>query len=167
MAGFTPAGADAGDSGLRAYAETLRAFDPGLTDDDALQLTERVVAGADAAGIDARLIVALVAVESSWNVAARSPAGARGLGQLMPATAAEMGVEPSDAADNLRGTIAYLRLLLAHYAAWPPRQRYIAAIAAYNAGPGAVDRAGGRPPSAETQAYVRRVIALWRRFVTG
>jgi soluble lytic murein transglycosylase-like protein len=148
---------------LVAYAAALRAFDRGLDAGHAGRLAARVVAEADAARIDARLVVALVAVESSWNARAVSPAGARGLGQLMPATAAGLGVDPDDPEANLHGTVVHLAGLLARYGALPPRERYPRAIAAYNAGAGAVDRYGGVPPYAETRSEVSRVIALWRR----
>lgn len=146
-----------------AYASALRGFDPALDDARALGLARRVIVEADAAGIDARLVVALVAVESSWDPRAVSPAGARGLGQLMPATAAGLGVDPDDPEANLHGTVAHLASLLTRFEGLRPQDRYVRAIAAYNAGAGAVERYGGVPPYAETQLYVRRVIALWRR----
>ncbi len=152
---------------LGLYAAALRAFDPHLTPVLARRLALRVVSEADAAGIDARLVVALVAVESSWTIDAQSPAGAQGLGQLMPGTAADLGVDPADPEANLHGTVTYLRALLGHYAGHPAAEQYLLAIAAYNAGPGAVDRAGGIPPIIETQNYVTRVVTLWRRLVTG
>jgi soluble lytic murein transglycosylase-like protein len=155
------------DDGLGAYASALRAFDRQLTPAVARRLAGRVIAEADAAGIDARLVVALVAVESSWAIDAHSTAGADGLGQLMPGTAADLGVDPDDPEANLHGTVMYLRVLLAHYAGRSTLEQYAFAIAAYNAGPGAVDRFGGIPPYAETQTYVTRVFALWRRLVTG
>jgi soluble lytic murein transglycosylase-like protein len=148
---------------LVAYASALRAFDPALDDAHATRLAARVVAEADAARIDARLVVALVAVESSWDPRAVSPAGARGLGQLMPGTAAGLGVDPDDAEANLHGTVTHLAGLLARYRRLPPQERYARAIAAYNAGAGAVDRYGGIPPYAETRLEVGRVIGLWRR----
>jgi len=146
-----------------AYASALRAFDPALDGASAARLATRVIAEADAAQLDARLVVALVAVESAWNPRAVSKAGARGLGQLMPGTAAGLGVDPDDPGANLHGTVVHLRGLIARYAAFPPQQRYVRAIAAYNAGAGAVERYGGVPPYAETQLEVRRVIGLWRR----
>ncbi len=159
------AAAYADDLGVvRAYAATLEHFDARLDDAHALRLALRTVAEASAYGLDARLVVALVAVESSWNPRARSPVGAAGLGQLMPQTAAELGVSDRfDSDTNLDGTIRYLGDLLARYQSLPPQARFENAIAAYNAGAGAVDRYGGIPPYAETQAYVRRVIGLWRR----
>ena len=152
---------------LVAYASALRAFQPGLDDAHATRLAARVVAEADAARIDARLVVALVAVESAWDPRAVSSAGARGLGQLMPSTAAGLGVDPDDPEANLHGTVTHLAGLLARYRRLPPRERYGRAIAAYNAGAGAVDRYGGIPPYAETQLEVRRVIGLWRRLCGG
>src|ERR1700733_15817449 len=128
-----------------------------------MRLAARVVAEADAARIDARLVVALVAVESSWRPHAVSPAGARGLGQLMPATAAGLGVDPDDPGANLHGTVFHLAGLLDRYRGLPAQDRYERAIAAYNAGAGAVDRYRGVPPYAQTRLEVRRVIALWRR----
>jgi soluble lytic murein transglycosylase-like protein len=148
---------------VAAYATALRVFDPALGDARALDLAQRVIVEADAARVDARLVVALVAVESSWRPAAVSPAGARGLGQLMPATAAALRVDPDDPGANLHGTVGHLAALLARYGKLAPAARYERALAAYDAGPGAVDRAGGIPPYAETRLYVRRVLALWRR----
>ena len=148
---------------LDRYAAVLRNFDPGLDDDRARRLAYRTLLEASAYRLDARLVVALVAVESSWDPTAVSSAGARGLGQLMPGTAADLRVDPDDPYGNLDGTIRHLRGLLDRYARYPVQARFERAIAAYNAGGGAVDRADGIPPYAETQAYVRRVIALWRR----
>jgi hypothetical protein len=148
-----------------SYAQALRALAPALPGAAAERWAACVIDAADRAGIDARLIVALVTVESGWDAGARSTAGARGLGQLMPATAARLRVDATDPEENLRGTVAYLSALVAHYAGYPPAERYRRALAAYNAGPAAVDRFDGIPPFAETRAYVSRVVALWRRLV--
>jgi soluble lytic murein transglycosylase-like protein len=149
--------------GVVLYAATLRAFDPGLDDAHALRLATRTILESNAYGLDARLVVALVAVESSWNPHAVSSAGARGLGQIMPATASGLGVDPDDETANLHGTVRHLRGLLDRFARYPPQAAYERSIAAYNAGAGAVERYDGIPPFAETQAYVRKVIGLWRR----
>jgi soluble lytic murein transglycosylase-like protein len=146
-----------------AYAGALVHFDHALSASQSHRLAQRALAEADAYGLDARLVVALVAVESSWNPKARSPAGARGLGQLMPATARELRVDPADPSANLHGTVRYLRSLLDHYGYLAPQARYELALAAYNAGQGTVDRFGTIPPYPQTRAYVRGVISLWRR----
>jgi hypothetical protein len=109
---------------------------------------------AAAHGVDPRLVHAVIAVESAYQPRARSRKGARGLMQLMPATARQYGVHNAyHAPANLEAGITHLRTLLDRFA---PRE----AIAAYNAGEAAVRRFGGVPPFPETQAYVERVLAL-------
>ena len=104
--------------------------------------------------IDVALLESVIEVESSGNPKAVSPAGARGLMQLLPATAAKLGVKNSFAsAQNVRGGTAYLDSLLTRY-----HNNLALALAAYNAGPGAVDRWHGIPPYPETRRYVARVI---------
>lgn len=107
--------------------------------------------------IDTALLSAVVEVESAGNPRAVSPVGAQGLAQLMPATARDLGVEdPLDPAQNLDGAAKYLRQLLGRF------QGDIAkALAAYNAGPGNVQKYGGMPPFAETQAYVPKVLSAY------
>jgi soluble lytic murein transglycosylase-like protein len=107
--------------------------------------------------------VALIAVESRWRPAALSSAGAIGLGQLMPSTAASLGVDPQDALQNIHAVALHLRALLNRYSRYEPQTRYVLTLSAYNAGAGAVERYGGVPPYAETRNYVRDVISLWRQ----
>ena len=103
------------------------------------------------------LVLAVMSVESAGNSKAVSHAGAAGLMQLMPATAARFGVsDRMQPADSIRGGVAYLDWLLARFDNDP-----ILALAAYNAGEGAVDDNGGVPPYAETRAYVPKVLAAW------
>jgi soluble lytic murein transglycosylase-like protein len=104
--------------------------------------------------VDPHLLSALVSAESSYQPNARSAAGAVGLTQLMPSTAVSMGVtDLADPMQNLNGGAKYLRSLLDKYG------DVSLALAAYNAGPGAVDRYGGIPPFKETQNYVQRILA--------
>ena len=128
-----------------------------------LFLAPALTAAAQAYGIDPLLMHAIAHVESRHNALAVSPAGARGVMQVMPATGRRFGVhDPErslmDAQTNVRAGAAYLRTL---------RQRYgddlRLVLAAYNAGEGAVDKHGGVPPYPETQAYVRDVLVIYRR----
>lgn len=109
--------------------------------------------------IDTDLLAAVIHAESGGRVHAVSHAGAQGLMQLMPGTAAKLGVENSFAPeDNIRGGTSYLDQLLTRY-----HENLALALAAYNAGPAAVDRYHGIPPFAETRAYVARVIREFNR----
>jgi soluble lytic murein transglycosylase-like protein len=105
-------------------------------------------------GVREALVRAVVQVESAFNPYARSPKGAMGLMQLMPAVAREFGVKnPFNPAENIRAGVAYLRRLLDRY-----DNNEQLALAAYNAGPGAVDKHGQRvPPYRETKNYVLKV----------
>ncbi|AXU20345.1 lytic transglycosylase [Novosphingobium sp. THN1] len=103
------------------------------------------------------LLDALVWTESRYNPLAVSPAGAAGLGQLMPATAKELGVfNRFDPMANIFGAARYLRQMLDRFGV------VHLAVAAYNAGPGAVERAGGIPRNGETPEYVRNVLQSWK-----
>ncbi len=114
-------------------------------------------------GIDPALLAGLVKQESGFNPNARSAAGAGGLTQLMPATAKSLGVtDVTDPAQALDGGAKYLRQMLDKFGG---DERL--ALAAYNAGPGAVTRFGGIPPYAETKAYVEKVLANRDGFVTS
>lgn len=110
-------------------------------------------------GLPPALVKAVIRAESNFDPAARSHKGAIGLMQLMPGTAREMGVEdPWEAEENVRGGTRYLRTMVNRYG------DVKLALAAYNAGPDAVDRYGGVPPYRETQEYVQRVLAYYRKY---
>jgi soluble lytic murein transglycosylase-like protein len=110
-------------------------------------------------GIPPALVKAVIAAESAFRSDAVSHKGAQGLMQLMPETAQEMGVEnPFEPGQNVRGGTTYLRTLIDRYGDLGR------ALAAYNAGPTAVDRYGGIPPFRETRDYVDRVLTYYRRY---
>ena len=110
------------------------------------------LAAADYA-LDPKLVEAVAWRESRFHHAARSSKGAVGVMQLMPGTARDLGVDPSDMAQNVKGGAMYLRQMLNRFGG-----DVRLALAAYNAGPGAVLRHGGVPPYAETQAYVTAIL---------
>jgi soluble lytic murein transglycosylase-like protein len=114
-----------------------------------------ITAAAERNGLDPALLAGLIKQESGFDPNARSGAGAQGLTQLMPGTAAGLGVtNPLDPAQAIEGGAKYLKQQLDRFGGDTAR-----ALAAYNAGPGAVQRFGGVPPYAETQNYVRAVQA--------
>ena len=112
-----------------------------------------IVAAAARYDVSPALVHAIAHVESRFNPAALSPAGARGIMQLMPATARQLGVDAGDPGANIRGGTAYLRRLLNRYDG-----DIVCTIAAYNAGPGNVSKARCIPGFRETRLYVARVL---------
>jgi soluble lytic murein transglycosylase-like protein len=111
-------------------------------------------------GIDPAILKGLVKQESGFNPNAGSPAGAQGLTQLMPGTAAALGVtNVHDPAQSIDGGARYLKQQLDRFGG-----DYSKALAAYNAGPGAVQRYGGIPPYAETQNYVKSILAFAEQY---
>lgn len=103
-------------------------------------------------GVPADLFKRLVQQESNWNPRARSHKGAIGLAQLMPATARSLGVNPRDPKQNLEGGARYLATQYRKFGSWR------LALAAYNAGPGAVEKYKGVPPYRETRNYVKKIM---------
>lgn len=116
-------------------------------------LRESFALSAAAHDIARSLVEAVAWTESRFRRDARSPAGAIGVMQLMPRTAAQLGIDPADTPQNIEGGTAYLKQLLDRY-----RGDTLKALAAYNAGPGAIDRYGGVPPYPETKRYVATVL---------
>jgi soluble lytic murein transglycosylase-like protein len=135
-----------------AVADTLRKFQP------------EIESAARGSGLDPALVLAVVMEESGGDPAARSAKGARGLMQLMPATARELGVgNPEHPAQNLHGGARYLAAMLEKFSG-----DLEVALAAYNAGPGTVERLGGKVPDyPETRRYVKRVMERFQGLAGG
>jgi Transglycosylase SLT domain len=139
-----------------ALGSQLMIRQPRLTDADVHQLIAQAGASHN---LDVDLLASVVRAESGGNIHAVSRTGAQGLMQLMPGTAAQLGVTDSFRADqNINGGTAYLDALLVRY-----HDQLALALAAYNAGPAAVDKYHGVPPYRETRTYVARVIREFNR----
>lgn len=150
------------------YSRFIRSRNPRLSPQQADQIAWAILRFSAHYGVDPRFIVAIVLVESGFNPNATSRKGAAGLGQLMPSTARGLGVvDPYDPIQNLHGTVKLVRGHLEKYWAqtgdphgWT---HVILALAAYNAGSGAVRKYGGVPPYRETQNYVRKVVRVYKQ----
>jgi soluble lytic murein transglycosylase-like protein len=124
------------------------------------QIHSLVYGASQSNGVPEGLIRAVLMAESAGDPSAISTAGAQGLMQLMPGTSSHCGIaNPFDPTENVQCGSGYLRAMLDRY-----HNNVTLAVAAYNAGPGAVDRYHGVPPYAETQAYVARVLAAYRDY---
>jgi soluble lytic murein transglycosylase-like protein len=142
-----------------AYGRIIRWYNPALTAAQVDAIARSVLYYSTTYRVDARLVMALIAVESGFRITARSPAGAYGLGQLMPATWQMMRVHPADPVANVYATVRVLKGNLERLGGDP-----VLALAAYNAGRGAVERYSGIPPYRETQWYVYNVLGLYQHF---
>ncbi|MCO7126196.1 lytic transglycosylase domain-containing protein [Sporolactobacillus shoreicorticis] len=130
----------------------------GTSSTDASDYNETIQKMSKKYAVDAKLIRSVIDAESGGNPNATSVAGAQGLMQLMPATAAGLGVTNAfDPVQNIEGGTKYLRRLLDRY-----NGNYSLALAAYNAGSGNVEKYGGIPPFAETQAYVNKIMSKFQ-----
>jgi soluble lytic murein transglycosylase-like protein len=156
-----PPAAPAWVTAVESYGHLARYYNPRLRAEDAEKIAQALLGYAYRFNVDPRLVVALVVVESGFQPHVVSRAGALGLGQLMPETARALGVDPQDPVQNLYGTIRYLRGNLDRFG----YENVHLALAAYNAGRGAVERYEGIPPYDETRWYVHNVTHLYRRLL--
>jgi soluble lytic murein transglycosylase-like protein len=155
----------------RYYAAFIKKENRRLTNSQAMEIATGIIGFSLKYGVDARLIMAMVMTESSFNPNTTSHAGAMGLGQLMPSNVKEMGVTNAyDTMQNLSATVRLVRGHLDDYKSKTQGQTFeslVLTLAAYNAGPGAVRKYGGIPPYRETQNYVRKVLKLYYEFRGG
>ena len=141
-------------------AEKIYGRTPERTDkaySEGLSVEEVIETAAEKYGVDPKLAKAIATAESNMNQDVISKAGAVGVMQLMPATAASLGVDPYDREQNIEGGVKYLSQMLERFDGNVQN-----AVAAYNAGPNAVKKFGGIPPYSETQNYVGRVMDMYR-----
>ena len=153
---------------LPTYTSYILNYNKRLPADQGEKIAMTILAYSAKYGVDPRLVMALVICESGFDPGATSKAGAQGLGQLMPGTARGLGVGNSyDTEQNLYGTVKLLRGHLDKYTGQTGDdfEGLVLALAAYNAGSGAVKRHGGVPPYKETQNYVRKVIATYKKLI--
>ena len=140
-------------------AQTARFFNDNLSREQAKKLAHLITKKAENYRLDPLLMTALISQESAFRADAKSPVGAFGYGQIMPATADDLGVNRYDPEENLEGCAKYLAQQLAR---WRRSEDPVSlALASYNAGPGAVARYGGIPPYRETRTYVSIVTARY------
>ncbi|GAC1300489.1 MAG: hypothetical protein NVSMB19_07150 [Vulcanimicrobiaceae bacterium] len=146
-----------------AYADAIRSVNPHVHERQSRMYARALLSNAQRLGVDPNLVMAVVTVESHWNTGAVSSSGARGLGQFLPGTARDLGIDPRSPGSNLRGVTGYLHQLLGIFKS--SRNAMRQAIASYNAGPFAVRRYG-IPRHGETPRYVVKVMATWRALRT-
>lgn len=151
---------------VAAYASAVRHFNRRITPVESDAIARKILYYSVNNGLDARLVMAVIAVESNFNPNAVSRCGAMGLGQLMPGTAAGLGVANAyDPNQNLAGSTALLRSHIQNFTAdgRPTDEAIKLALACYNAGAGAVRKYRGIPPYRETQDYVRKIMHLYKQ----
>ncbi|MGQ9519432.1 MAG: lytic transglycosylase domain-containing protein [Candidatus Fervidibacter sp.] len=142
---------------LPHYKAAAKFFNPNLSDEMAETIATSILKSSIRNGVDPRLVVAVIACESSFKPEAIGKKGEIGLGQLKPETAEGLGVNPYDPVQNIDGCVRYLKQQLDRFGSVE------LALAAYNAGPNAVAKAGGIPQNGITPRYVQKVLDLYRR----
>ena len=151
------------------YTKAIKGFNKQLSDSEAETIARSILGFSYRYKLDARLVCAIILAESNFRIDATSNCGAMGLGQLMPGTAAGLRVSnPYDPVDNIYGSVRYIRSMLDRMSGnkqWNELtwKDLALALAAYNAGPGAVKKHGGIPPYRETQNYVRKVTQIYKK----
>ena len=145
-----------------AYARIMRSINPRLQQGQSRAYAAALLTNSRRMHLDPRLVMAVVTVESHWDESAVSVDGAIGLGQFKPQTAHNLGIDARIGKSNLKGITLYLHRLIGLFAS--SRHAMSAAIASYNAGPLAVEAAGGAAPGYAAQHYVAKVFATWRSF---
>lgn len=146
---------------LQMATAWIQSFNPSLSDAAADNIAETVFRHCKPYNIDPRFALSLMAAESAFQTTAVSRVGAEGLGQLMPETAARLGVKDAfDIDQNVEGCTKFLNELLAMWSSSKDCLKLV--LASYNAGPGAVKQFGGIPPYEETQSYVAYVMSLYK-----
>ncbi len=154
---------------VAAYRNAVKKFNPSLSLSQAELLARSVLEFSAQYKVDPRLVCAVILAESHFRPSATSRSGAQGLGQLMPSTAAGLGVSNAyDPVQNIYGSTRYIRSMLDRVVGKSEWNNLTfndlaLALAAYNAGPGAVKRHGGIPPYKETKNYVARVTSIYRK----
>lgn len=154
---------------VRIYTQAVKQFNSKLSQSQADTIARSILGFSYHYKVDSRLVCAVILAESNFRVNATSRAGAQGLGQLMPSTAAGLGVNNAyDPVQNIYGSVRYVKSMLDRMSGnksfneltW---NDLALALAAYNAGPGAVKKHGGVPPYKETRNYVQRVTSIYKQ----
>lgn len=157
------------DDFIYAYVRAVQSCNPKLTTQQADTIARSILGFSTHYNVDPKLVFAVILAESHFKPSATSRCGAAGLGQLMPGTAAGLGVHNAyDPVENVYGSVRYIKSMLDRMSGnkeWNELTWYDLglAIAAYNAGPGAVKKHGGIPPYRETQNYVRKVVSIYKK----
>jgi len=154
-----------GTGQVGATVRNIMRTNPRLSPVDALVLAQATVAAARRNGVDPGFLAATLLEESAYDPRAMSAAGAAGIGQFMVGTADAYGVDPFDPAEAIDATARVLAEYLATYRAVDWGDPYALALAAYNAGPGAVSAYHGVPPYTETREYISDIFERWSRIV--